>query len=212
LTAEKVIASYIEAVGGTKKIQELKSVKTTMKATIQGTELTMTNSKKAGGKSVTELTVQGNVMNKSITDGKNVAEIQMGQNTPVDPSAKEKNLFEAHFVPETMLMTMNIKTILKSIEIVDGKEAYVVEYQFPGGEKTTNYFDRETSLKVQTLEQVKTPQGEIAVPTKYQDYKDINGIKFPHTVLVSQGPMNLKFQVSGLEVNPVLEDALFKVQ
>jgi len=212
LTAEKVIANYIEAIGGAKKIQELKSVKTTMKATIQGMELTMTNSKKASGKSLTEVTVQGNVMNKSITDGKDVAEIQMGQKTPLDAGAKEKNLFEAYFVPETMLAAMNVKAILKSIESIEGKEAYAVEYQFPAGEKITNYFDKETGLKIQTLELMKTPQGEIAVPTKYQDYKDVNGVKFPHTVLVSQGPMNFKFQVSNLEVNPVLDDAIFKVQ
>jgi zinc protease len=212
LTAEKVIASYIEALGGAKKIQELKSVKTIMKATIQGMELTMTNSRKATGKSVTELTVQGNVMNKSITDGKEVAEIQMGQKTPVDVAAKEKSLFEAYFVPETMLTAMNVKAILKSIENVEGKEAYVVEYQFPAGEKISNYFDKETGLKVQTVEQMKSPQGEIAVPTKYQDYKDVNGVKFPHTILVSQGPMNFKFQVSSLEVNPVLDDSIFKVQ
>jgi zinc protease len=39
LTGEKVISNYIDAIGGAKKIQELKSVKTVMKATIQGTEL-----------------------------------------------------------------------------------------------------------------------------------------------------------------------------
>jgi len=212
LTAEKVIATYIEALGGSKKIQELKSVKTTMKASIQGMELTMTNSRKATGKSVTELTVQGNVMNKSITDGKEVVEIQMGQKAPIDAAAKEKSLFEAYFVPETMMAAMNVKAVLKSIETVEEREAYVVEYQFPAGEKISNYFDRETGLKIQTMEQMKTPQGEIAVPTKFQDYKDVNGIKFPHTVLVSQGPMNLRFQVSSLEVNPVLDDAIFKVQ
>jgi hypothetical protein len=56
----------------------------------------MTVSKKAPGKSVTEVSVQGNVMQKSVTDGKEVAEIQMGQKAPVDPAAKEKSLFEAH--------------------------------------------------------------------------------------------------------------------
>ena len=212
LTAEKVIANYIEALGGAKKIQELKSVKTIMKASIQGTELTMTNSKKASGKSVTELTVQGNVMQKSVTDGKDVVEFQMGQKAPVGAAAKEKNLFDAYFVPELMLASMNIKATLKSIENLEGKEAFVVEYQFPAGEKSLNYFDAETGLKVQTSEQVKTPQGEIVVPTRFQDYKEVSGVKFAHTMLVSQGPMNFKFQVSSLEVNPVLDDALFKVQ
>jgi zinc protease len=212
LTAEKVIANYIEALGGAKKIQELKSVKSIMNATIQGNQLIMTNSKKSPGKSMTELTVQGNLMQKSVTDGKEVIEIQMGQKTSVDAATKEKNLFEAYFVPETMLVAMNVKATLKAIESLDGREAYVIEYQFPAGEKVMNYFDKETGLKVQTMEQVKTPQGEIGVPTKYQDYKEVNGVRFPHTVLVSQGPMNFKFEVSSLEVNTSLDDAIFKVQ
>jgi len=212
LTAEKVIANYIEAIGGAKKIQELKSVKTTMKATVQGMELTMINSKKAVGKSLTEVSVQGNVMQKSVTDGKEVAEIQMGQNAPLDAAAKEKNLFEAHLVPETMLASLKVKATLKAIEVLDGKDAYVVEYEFPAGEKITNYFDKESALKVQTVEQVKTPQGEIAIPTKLQDYKEVSGVKFPHTILVSQGPRTFNFQVSSLEVNPAMDDAIFKVQ
>lgn len=212
LTAEKVIATYIEAIGGAKKIQELKTVKTTMKATVQGMELTMINSKKAGGKSLTEVSVQGNVMQKSVTDGKEVAEIQMGQKAPVDAAAKEKELFEAYFVPETMLASLKVKATLKAIEVLDGKDAYVVEYEFPAGEKITNYFDKESGLKVQTMAQVKTPQGEVAMPTKLQNYKEVSGVKFPHTILVSQGPMTFNFQVSNLEINPVLDDAIFKVQ
>ncbi len=212
LTAEKVIAKYIDAIGGVKKIQELKSMKTIMKATIQGMELTMNSSKKSPGKSLTEVSMQGNVMQKSVTDGKEVAESQMGQKTPVDAGVKEKNLFEAHLIPETMLAALNVKAILKSIENVEGKDAYVIEYVFPAGQKTTNYFDKETGLKIQTVEFVKTPQGEVAIPTKLQDYKEVSGIKFPHTILVSQGPMNFKFQVSSLEVNGALDDAIFKVQ
>jgi predicted Zn-dependent peptidase len=212
LTAEKVIAKYIDAIGGAKKIQELKSVKMTMKATVQGMELTMNSSKKAPGKSLTEVSVQGNVMQKSVTDGKEVAEIQMGQKAPVDAAAKEKNLFEAHLVPETVINALKVKVILKAIEAIDGKDTYVVEYVFPAGDKITNYFDVETGLKVQTVEMAKTPQGEVAIPTKLQDYKEVSGVKFPHTILVSQGPMNFKFQVSSLEVNPTLDDAIFKVQ
>ncbi len=212
LTAEKVITTYIDAIGGAKKIQELKSVKATMKATMQGMELTLVQSKKAGGKSSEELLVGGNVMQKSVTDGKEVAQMQMGQKAPFDPAEKEKSLYEAFLVPETMLAQMKVKTTLTGIETLDGKEAYVIEYVFPAGAKLTNYFDKATGLKVQTIQYAKGPQGEVVVPTKYQDYKEVNGIKFPYTVLISQGPMNLKFETASLEVNPVLDDAIFKVQ
>jgi hypothetical protein len=212
LTAEKVIANFIQAIGGEKKIQDFKSLKITMKATVQGNELIMSSSKKAPGKSLTEVSFGGNVMQKSVTDGKEIAQTSMGQKAPVDPASKEKELFDAHLVPETMLSKLNVKTTLKAIENVDGKEAYVVEYEFPAGSKVTNYFDKETGLKVQAIETVKGPQGEIAVPAKFQDYKEVKGIKFPHTLLISQGPMNFKFEISGIEINPTLDDSLVKVE
>lgn len=212
LTAEKVISNYVEALGGAKKLEEVKSLKTVMKATIQGMELTMTSSKKVAGKSMTEVTVGGNVMQKSITDGKEVMQMQMGQKAPVDAATKEKSLFEAQLFPETSMAAMNVKPQLKTIESIDGKEAYVVEYSFPSGEKVSHYFDRVTGLKVQSVQQVKSPQGVIAVPTRYLDYKEVNGIKFPHTLEVSQGPMNFKFQLSNIEVNPSLDDSMFKIQ
>ena len=156
--------------------------------------------------------MQGNVMQKSVSDGKDYVQIQMGQKAPQDAATKEKNLFDAHLVPETMIAAMNVKVVLKSIESLEGKEAYVVEYMFPAGEKIINYFDKDSGLKVQTIEQAKTPQGEISVPTKLQDYKEVGGVKLAHSILISQGPMVFKFQVSTAEANPTLDDALFKVQ
>ena len=212
LTAEKVIATYIEAIGGEKKVQDLKSMKFAMKTTVQGMELIMTNSKKLPGKSLTEVSMGGNVMQKSIVDGKDALQEGMGQKIMVDPVSKEKELFEAYPIPEVMLSKMNVKATLKAIENLDGKDAYVIEYTFPAGAKITNYFDKETGLKVQTVESAQTPQGEIAVPTKFQDYKEVSGIKFPHSILVSQGPMNFKFEMMNIEFNLALDDSIFKVQ
>lgn len=212
LTAEKVIANYLQALGGEVKLKELKGVKTTMKATIQGTEVTMVSTKKNPGKMVMEMLVMGNVMSKQVTDGTEFSVTAQGQKIPVDAAMKEEGLFESMMVPETQLANLKVKTTLKAVENVDGKEAYVVEYQFASGGKSTHYFDKATGLKLQSVKEVKTPQGTNAVPTKYDNYKEVNGIKFPHTTSISMGPMSLKFEVSTVEVNPSIDDAIFKIQ
>jgi hypothetical protein len=138
--------------------------------------------------------------------------MQMGQKAPLDAAMKEEALFESAIVPELQLAAMNVKTTLKAIEVLDGNEAYVVEYVFPTGGKLTSYFDKSTGLKLQSVKEVKGPQGTNLVPTKFGDYKEVGGVKFPHTTSISMGPMNLKFDVSAIEVNPTLDDTLFKVQ
>jgi zinc protease len=212
LTAEKVIAKYIEAIGGEKKVKELTGLKTTMKGTVQGMEITMVSTKKAPGKMLLETVVMGNVMQKQVTDGKEFAMVAQGQNIPLDAGMKEEGMIESLIVPELQLAAMKVKITLKGIENLDGKEAYVLEYQLPSGGKSTHYFDKVTGLKVQSLKEVKTQQGTNAVPTKYDNYKEVNGVKFPHTTSISMGPMNLKFEVSSVEVNLTIDDAIFKIQ
>lgn len=213
LTAEKVIAKYIDAIGGAKKIQELKSIKTTAKGTIQGMEVSMVSSKKSGGKYLMELSVAGmGTMQKIVSDGKDITQEARGQKIPLDAGLKEISLFDAYIVPELSLVAMNVKATLKSVESVEGVDAYVVDYVFPGGGKMSTYFDKESGLKIQTISYVKTPQGEVAVPIQFQDYKDVNGVKLPQTLLQSMGPMKLKFENSSAEANVALDDSLFKVQ
>lgn len=213
LTAEKVIAKYIEAIGGEKKVKELKSVKTTAKGTIQGMEVTMLSSKKAGGKYLMELSVTGmGTLQKVVSDGKDISQEMRGQKIPLDAGMKELSLFETHIVAEVALAAMNIKPTLKGIENVEGVEAVVIDYVFPAGGKISNYFDKNSGLKIQTVTYVKTPQGEVAVPIQFQDYKEVSGVKIPHTLLQSMGPMKLKFETSSAEANVNLDDTLFKVQ
>lgn len=164
LTAEKVIAKYIEAIGGEKKVKELKSVKTTMKATVQGTEITMVSTKKSSGKMLMEMLVMGNVMSVQVTDGKEFSLTANGQKIPIDAAMKEEGLFESSIIPELQLALMKIKTTLKGIENLDGKEAYVIEYVFPTGGKSTHYFDKESGLKLQSIKEVNTPKE----PTQFQ--------------------------------------------
>lgn len=212
LTGEKIISNYLQAIGGAKKVQELKTMKSVMTATVQGMELVMTVAKKAPGLSLVEMSVGGNPMSKNVTDGKNVMAMQMGQKAPIDDATRETALFEADIVPEANLAAHKVKAVLKSIENVEGKEAYLVEYQFPSGSVVSNYFDKETGLKVQQVRSIKGPQGEISIPTKFSDYKEVSGVKFPAAISITQGPMTLNFNSKSMEANVPLEDALFKVE
>jgi hypothetical protein len=79
-------------------------------------------------------------------------------------ATKEKELFEASILFRrnfTANQPMKCERLpLKECESLDGKEAYAVEYVFPTGGKSTHYFDKETlGLKLQSVKEVKTPQG-----------------------------------------------------
>ena len=60
----------------------------------------------------------------------------------------------------------------------------------------------ESGLKVKSVNTVKTPDGkEVKVPTIYSDYKEVNGIKFPHSIGQKMGPMEVTFLVQEITIN-----------
>jgi zinc protease len=212
LTAEKVIANYIDAIGGSKRLQDVKSLRYSYKANAMGMDITMAQVKKSPNKQVIEVSGNGMTFSKVISDGTRVMVMQMGQKTPVDDKTKESTLFESLMFKELTYSEMSVKVALTGIENVDGKDTYSVEFTLPSGEKSLEYFDKDTGLRVQTVRTVQGPQGSVSVIAKYSDYKELSGVKFPYTVAQSQGAMNFKFEVVSIEINPVIDDAIFKIE
>jgi zinc protease len=212
LTAEKVLNSYIEAIGGQKKIQDVKTLKIVSSASVQGQSLTRTQTKKAPAMNKEELSAGGQVMNASVTDGKDVSVIAMGQPRPLENKDKEAQIFAGAAFRELTYPTLGAKVNLKGIEKVEGKDAYAVEYNLPLGSKVTDYYDAQSGLKVQTVTTRSSPQGEAVITVSYADYKEVNGIKVPHTTTTTGAfPFPLKFVVESYEINPKVDDATFKL-
>lgn len=212
LTAEKVIGRYIEAIGGDKTVKAITSTKMVMKGNVQGQELVLTMTQKAPNKMVQEISAGGQVFQKMVVDGKDVSNTMMGMKQPIDANDKANKLFEAAIIKEIAYTAFNVKVELKGIEAIDGKEAYIVEYTTPSGEKSQDYYDRVSGLKVQSVQSQQGPQGPVNAVVKFGDYKDVKGIKFPNWFSQNMGPMSIKFEVTSIEVNVPVDDAIFKIQ
>jgi len=212
LTAEKVLSKHIEAVGGLKKVQDIKTLKVTMSATVQGQSLKMVETKKAPYMNREELSMGGQVMQTSVSDGKEVQVSAMGQKIPLEEKEKEAQIFAGSAFRELNYSTVGAKVSLKGIEKINGKDAYSVEFILPKGSRITEYYDAENGLKVQTSTVQNGPQGEAVVNVSYSDYKEVSGVKLPHTLTTTGAfPVPLKFAVDSYEINPKVDDATFKL-
>jgi len=77
-----------------------------------------------------------------------------------------------------------IKTALTNWRVgpedtIQGHDVYVVQGSEPGGLLGTLYFDKQTHLLVRYVRRTPSPVGRITVQQDYDDYRDVNGIKFP---------------------------------
>jgi predicted Zn-dependent peptidase len=202
MTAINVIDKYIDAIGGKDKVMAVKTTMMVANATIQGTPLVMTMKASAPNKTSQEISVMGNVMQKSIFDGVNGYSESRGQRTDMEgddlEKAKEGN---------AIISDLNYKSgTLLRIEPIDGKNTIVLQHN-----DNEVFYDMETGLKVKSVKITKGPDGaEVKIPTLFSDYKEVNGVKFPFSIIQKMGPMELSFEIQEIKVNEGVTDADFK--
>lgn len=209
LTAETVIGKYLEAIGGSANVAKVKALRMQFTAEAMGMELTMDVTREAPNKSYTEISSGGRLFQKAIVNGDQVVVEAMGQRPPIEDPMKELQAFNSLMFKENGYKAFGAKPQLIGIEKVDDKDAYVVEFVLPHGEKTTEYYDRASGLRLQSVQVIKTSGGEVPVTIKYGDYSETQGVKYPHSVRQQQGQMNLAFELTDLAVNPEVDDSIF---
>jgi len=209
LTAEKVYDRYFEAIGGKEKLENIRDMKQEATTSMSGMTLNIVTYKKAPNKFKMEMLMNGNVMSKQVFDGEkgSISGPQGSQELQGDQLKQMK--YQATMNQELKYDELGVETSLKGIEKVNGKDAYKVEVNTPNGNKSFDYFDTETGLKLQTKTTVQTPQGEFTQVQTFADYKEVDGIKFPFIISTS-GMQNLTMDIQSIEINKGIEDSVFE--
>ena len=212
LTPNAVFSKYIDAIGGEQKLREIQDKKVTMKAEFQGRELEMLAINKSPNMSKQVVTMGGMEMMRSVFNGTEAKAVQMGNPAPIDDNQMKDMSFEAAIISELAIVDMGLETKIAGAENVNGATAYGVEITKPSGSKVTFYYDAETGLKIKTSETVAGPQGEMVQESELADYKEVSGVKIPHTVTIPMGPMNMVAEIINLQFNSGVEDSEFTIQ
>ena len=208
LTADKVVDSYLKAIGGKAKAKALKSVKMKFEMTgaapqpLQGDMVFM-----APNLEKQVIYMNGSPVMTSIFDGNTLKVSGMMGNSEksgdevADKKAKKGIVSQAFYTPEQIE--------LSGVTKVDGKDAYKVQVK-EGEEITTEYYDVNTGLLLQSTVAVETPQGNMEVVTLYKDYKKVDGIMFPFTITQEAGPQKMVNTIKSIDINKGVSKADFK--
>lgn len=203
VTVASVVDKYINAIGGKANLAKITSYTTNASMSMQGQNIDFKIVKAQGGKELTTVTAMGQVVQKQVFDGKTGYSMQMGQRvdiTPEEIAEKQKNpeLFEE------LGFAKSADYKLGGIEKIGGEDSYAIK----GGD-TTYYYSVATGLKTGETKKVKAKGQEMTIPTTYSNYKDVNGVKMPYTISVSQMGMDMTMTVKSYEINKAT-DADFK--
>ncbi|MGO3183960.1 MAG: M16 family metallopeptidase [Aequorivita sp.] len=202
VTAETVLNKYIKAIGGRKALEAVKTVKMEASAEMQGMQLGLEIKKTTKNQSSLVVSMGGNPMQKVIFDGEKG--FMSGQGQKMDYTDDQNKAAKSQAVPFSELNAKDAKLV--RAEDVDGKGAYVVSL----GEDDEAFYDKESGLKIKEVSTQEMNGQKMATTVLYDDYKDVDGIKFPFTIQQSAGPQELTFKVNEISINEGVSDSDFE--
>jgi hypothetical protein len=92
---------------------------------------------------------------------------------------------------------------------IGDRDVQVVQGAGPNGMLVTLYFDKKTSLLVREVRYSKSPVGRVPTQIDYDDYRDVNGIKFPFKYTFSWLDGKDAFNIKEVKTNVPIDPAIF---
>ncbi len=203
VTAQSVIKKHIEAIGGEKALNGVKSIVTISSGTVQGTPLELVVKSTSSNKMAMEMKAMGMTMMKQVVNEKGAYMVQQGQRKDITGDDLKEMQESAGTFKELNLLN-NKDLVLSGIEAINGEDAYAIQ-----NGKTTYFYDVKSGLKVGEARELEQAGQKMTQTTYFQDYKDVKGIKFPYKTILNVG-MEIELTTSEVKINEGVTDVDFE--
>ncbi len=212
--AIEVLKNYINAIGGSEKLKAVNSVMMKMSAATGMGDILITQFIKEG-KMAMKTEMAGSTVMEQKFDGTTLQVSGMGGNQTITDEKTIKGVRrQARMFDELDQLTSDksLKKYLGSEEL-DGKTVHKITVTDEDKNESTQYFDASSHLLMRTIA-TSDAMGQKSTQTMdFSDYKEVNGVKFPHQIKMSGGavPFPLDMKITSLMINSDLPDMLFKI-
>jgi outer membrane lipoprotein-sorting protein len=205
-----VIEKYIDAIGGRDALSKVEDRTTIMRGTAMGQSLTIIVKQKAPNKMRQEVKAGG--MDQTIIfDGEKG--IMKAATKNIEVTGKELEQLKTEATMELLLdpTSFGITLSYEGTEKIDSSDAHKIKMTLPSGIRWFTYFDAESGLKIKEQKEMQTQMGLIEQVITFDNYTDVEGIKYPFKLTQSFGPQSVEMTVSSIKVNKGLADDLFVI-
>ncbi|MBW1295244.1 M16 family metallopeptidase [Aquimarina litoralis] len=202
VTAQSVFDTYFKAIGGKDKLEAVTSTFTSAQASMGGATLDMTLKTTSKNQMLTNILFGGNSVSKNVFDGTKGYAMAQGQKIDFTEAQIADTKKSSYPFPELK----SKDATLEGIEPYENGKAYKLKMS----DKKTSFFDTETGLKIKDIVIQEQGGQKVSSTISYSNYKEVNGIKFPHTISIAAGPQKFDFNVSSVKINEGVTDEDFK--
>ena len=212
-TANEVINHYLQALGGKEAIAKLNSTLATGTMSVQGMEMPITIKTMAPNKELMEMSMNGQVVSKSVFNGTTGYQMQMGQKKDMSEEEKAKYKDAKSLIPQLHYLDGNYKLVPGKVVKIDDKDANQLTVTGPSGKSTVEYYDVASGLLVRSEASSEMQGQSIQVRTDFSDYKKIGDVMFNQrqtmTITAPQGSQQMEIKFTDYKVNEGVTEADF---
>ncbi|HET56352.1 MAG TPA: insulinase family protein [Ignavibacteria bacterium] len=208
ITVDSVIERWIEVQGGREKLNSIKDVQTILKGQVQGFEVTLTLSRKIPNLLHQDLDAVV-VKQTTLFNGEVGKQITNGQESLIEGKQLDELKLQSTMNLFLHYDELGITPSLKGIKTINGKDAYEIELLLPSGKKWFNYYEVDSGLKIREITTVESPQGSFDQTIDMSDYREVEGVMYPHKLSQQLGPQSIELEVTEIKVNQDLSDGFF---
>jgi outer membrane lipoprotein-sorting protein len=212
-SADDIVGKHLAAKGGLERLKAITTIRQTTEMVREGTTMRMVVAAKRPNLTRQELTVNGKTI-VQIFDGTSAWMINpfMGSTEPVALTGPEADMTREQSTFDSPLVDYQGRGTTVEIvgtEEVGGRRAHHLKVTSKTGQIQHVYIDTETFLESRVT--TETPKG--TVDQYFSDFRDVNGVKIPFAIKTNVAAMGaIDIKVLKVEVNPALDDSLFKVK
>jgi hypothetical protein len=223
-TAEEIIKTYIENIGGEEALRKIKNVKMSAKVNAQGMSLPLEMINMADGRTITKFEFQGKEMIQGAFDGETAWGVNfMTQKAEKSDAEQTENVKrESKDFPDPFLdyEKKGYKIELLGKETVEGAECFKIKFTknplLVDGKDVENvqyhYFDTENYVTIVTETEITSGEMKGSISqTVFSDYQEVEGVYFPFSINSKlKGGEGQPVTIEKIEVNVEVEDSIFK--
>ncbi len=211
-TAKQIMDKYVAAIGGKEFLSTITDMRVDMSAEFNGNPILVTRKMKAPNKFVQVINANGMEMMRMTGNGSKIVMGGMQGSRTIEGKDAQQQLLQNTLFGEMRYADLGVKSNVLGVEAVNGKDAYkVVQTSTDGAATWTDFYDKESGLKVQTVATGRGQQGPTLQTTQYSDYKDFKGLKYP-TTISQTGGRAMQMTVDKVKLNDGMKDSEFEVK
>lgn len=217
-SVDDIISQYITARGGIDKLNSIQSIYLEGTRQMMGSEVEVKVTKVEGKLFRTDFEFGGNNGYTIVTPDKGWSYIPMRSDKPNEIPAPVLKSMQSQLDiagPLVNYKSKGYQAELKGKENIDGTDAYNIQLTSADGKNINYYIDTKTNLLVQARQMSEGGRNGGGQPkeivTNFKDYTEVNGIKFPQTIITEgEGMGGGAMTFDKIEINVPVDEKMYK--